>query len=431
MSGLPGRALKYYRKHGFQKSMRMLARKLAGTPPQPAPPPPVDYSEAFGRTLSSRRLGLHPKRAPSLFVFGKTAIIGELNIPQCKKYRVLQKLEILDELGIGSNYSYWNDVPRSLNLMQTASAAIIYRVPANETFWSYLKEATRLGMSIGYDIDDPIFDSELYNRNRNLDFLSLEEKRRLVSDSDGYLKAVRACDFLITSTPGMVDLACRYYKGPIYLWRNAVDKETLHSAGCAVSARPARSENTVTIAYISGSRAHEADFREVESALYAAMKRHRSLRLLVIGHLNIPEALRTFADRIECQQFSSYDQCLTKLARADINIVPLLNDPFNNCKSAIRYLDAASVSVPTIASAVGDFVNVISDETNGLLARDRDEWDAHLDFLVQSKTGREAMGKAACAMVLRGYTTHSVGMDLNPALIATLKPDGCPRREGA
>src|SRR5207248_4199106 len=143
----------------------------------------------------------------------------------------------------------------------TASTAIIYRVQANETFWAYLKEANRLGVSIGYDIDDPIFDRQIYSANKNLDFLDPAEKHQLLSGSDDYLKAIRACDFLITSTPGMVELARRYYKGPIYLWRNAIDHETAHAAACALAVPKNRQENVVTIGYGSGSRAHEADVR--------------------------------------------------------------------------------------------------------------------------------------------------------------------------
>jgi hypothetical protein len=86
----------------------------------------LHYFNQFDQALANPKLDPHPKPAPSLFRFGNVAIIGDLNLPQYKKCRVLQKLEAINTLGVANNYSHWQDIPRSLNLMQMASTAIIY-----------------------------------------------------------------------------------------------------------------------------------------------------------------------------------------------------------------------------------------------------------------------------------------------------------------
>lgn len=130
MADILQRAIRYYHKHGFKRSMWMLRRKLFGTAPAPqqlpmaypAPAPVVvgqtsTYFNQFDQALASPKLDPHSKPAPSLFRFGNVAIIGDLNLPQCKKYRVLQKLEAINTFGVASNYSHWQDIPRSPHLL--------------------------------------------------------------------------------------------------------------------------------------------------------------------------------------------------------------------------------------------------------------------------------------------------------------------------
>ena len=69
------------------------------------------------------------------------------------------------------------------------------------------------------------------------------------------------------------------------------------------------------------------------------------------------------------------------MMQTDINMVPLVADRFNDCKSAIRFLDAALVGVPTIASRVGDFVNVIAQDRTGIFCEGEYEWVERLGSL--------------------------------------------------
>ena len=150
------------------------------------------------------------------------------------------------------------------------------------------------------------------------------------------------------------------------------------------------------------------------------MEKHDNVRLSVIGYLSLPEALGPFAHRIDAQPFDTYERYLSVLAGMDINIIPLLNDRFNECKSAIRYLDASVVAVPTIASAVGDLVNVMSDDGIGLLARDSEEWEYHLDTLINSPDRRGSMAVAARKAALERHTTKAVAEHLDPKLKSIL-----------
>ncbi len=421
------RAWKYYRRNGWQRSMKMLRRKINGS----APVPSRTYINAFDAVASARVAGMPtvpldlPARVnidgdAAIFSKGSVAIIGDLNLPQCKKYRVLQKLESLGAIALEADYSYWADMPRALNIMQCATAVIFYRMKDNNEFRAYLAEAQRLNIPAGYDIDDPIFDKAVYGSNRNLDFLNPEERASLLSETESYRHAMSRCDFVITSTPAMKDLASNSARA-VYIWRNAVDAETRHWADIARKSRLPNAQGTVVLGYASGSRAHEADFRVIEKPLGVIFERFGAARLAVSGYLTLPASLAAYADRITEVPFTHYGGYLANMVQTDINIVPLVADQFNECKSAIRFLDAAVVGVPTVASRVGDFVNVIAADRTGALAQGDDEWIETLSRLIGDVPLRRTMATAAREAAIAGYATEVIARGLDPTLQQRLR----------
>ncbi len=116
-----------------------------------------------------------------------------------------------------------------------------------------------------------------------------------------------------------------------------------------------------------------------------------------------------FSDRVNVQPFASYMQYLESLSQTDISIVPLTIDRFNECKSAIRYIEAALCGVPTIASAVGQFSEIIASGNDGYLADSHEAWVSSLEELVQNTTLRRSMGMAARKKVMESHTVSAQG----------------------
>ena len=59
----------------------------------------------------------------------------------------------------------------------------------------------------------------------------------------------------------------------------------------------------------------------------------------------------------------------TLLHTVDINIAPLVDTLFNRAKSENKWLEAALVEVPTLASNVGAFKTMIQDGKTGFLVQ--------------------------------------------------------------
>lgn len=344
--------------------------------------------------------------SPAVALFGRPSIliVGALDLPQCKKYRVSQKVEYFQSIGWDCYYSHYSDAPRVISYLQISTALIFYRVPSCAQFNEYLEEAGRLGISTFYDIDDPIFNVEVYKENKNLEHIPAHERTHLLSSADDYRGAMKRVDALILSTSYLQELAQTEFGGRTYLWRNLADSATLSIAANlgheAVDIDPGR----VTIGYASGSRAHDEDFKIVASALETILELHDNVDLQVIGYAVMPPALQKFKDRINTRPFAGYLKYFEALNEVDINIVPLVDDRFNACKSAIRYLEASLCKVPTVASSVGQFSEIIVDGQDGNLARNNDQWVAALVRLIENSELRLQMGEAANRKVRAQHT---------------------------
>ena len=353
----------------------------------------------------------------------RVLIIGELSLVQCKKYRILQKIEMLKELGIKCDFSHWLDVPRCLNYLQTCSSVIFYRVPFTKITNSLLNESRRLGLSIGYDIDDPIFDITTYANNINLDYLDQKEKIGILSSSSSYESMLIACDYVITSTPELQGKIKSLADQEVYLWRNMIDSESLNVVNYIneFSYRKKKDDTIFRIGYMSGSRAHEADFKTAIFAIEKILIEFNHVHVYVHGHAQLAvELSMRYPDRIQIKKFSDYYTYLESFESLDLNIIPLVSDDFNNCKSAIRYLEASLFNVPTIVTYIGDFKNIINEDKNGYFVRDNSEWYDKLKFAITSKNEIQKVGASANKYVLDNFVLRNSTETISKDLIETL-----------
>jgi glycosyltransferase involved in cell wall biosynthesis len=370
---------------------------------------------AYARWYSRNGVTEPATAAADLFATKSVVIVGTLDLPQCKKYRIIQKLELLENLGVACNISHVDDVLRVIECLQTATHLLLYRLAMTPAVEAYLQEAERLGVITGYDIDDPVFSRSTYEKNRNLDSLASTERDALLRSSQDYLAVMRRCDFVTVSTEPLAALVQELCGTRAVVWRNVIDEESLALAkDCGSSTAPG--QQSVTLAYMSGSRAHDRDLEVAQNALAKMLQKHAHMRLLLGGYFTVPAALAGFSDRIDQLPFGSYQAYFSGLARADICIIPLLTDPFNECKSAIRYLEASLMGIPSVVTRVGEFQSSITSDSCGLLASTEAEWETAIDTLVSQPQRRGNVGESARKMVLEKHTIAALSLELQPFL---------------
>ena len=164
-------------------------------------------------------------------------------------------------------------------------------------------------------------------------------------------------------------------------------------------------ESAVSIGYFSGTPSHNKDFATIVPALLAILERYPETRLVLVGPLDTDDALQRFADRVDVLSFVPWKEHLTNVSRVTINVAALeIGNPFCESKSAIKYLEAGLMRVPTVASATQAFCDAIEDGVDGFTAATTEEWVAKLSQLIESPELRATMADRARAKVLADYT---------------------------
>lgn len=323
----------------------------------------------------------------------RVAMIGDLNLPQCRKYRVEQLEEIWAAADVGYGYAHYEDIPRCLDLLQSATHLMIYRLGHSALVEMYLYEARRLRLPVIYDIDDPLFSVSAYETYGNKSAMPPDLHRHLVDQSPSYLSVMNQADLLSLSTPGLTALAECHTPRPAFLRRNFADRATLET-GRRIGR--AKAGDGFTLAFASGSLGHEVDFLTIADDLEAFFERRSDARLLLLGRFDrarLPKALRSRARAVPFGEYAGY---LGALASADCAILPLADDAFNACKSGVRVIDAASVGVPSVVGTVGDGGAMVRDGHTGLVVSPGPGgWRAALDRLADDPAGTADMGRAA------------------------------------
>lgn len=355
----------------------------------------------------------------------KIAIIAELSIPQCTKYRVTQKQEMFESLGIHCSVTSWHDEFEAKKQISLSSLVIFYRVPASEGVLSLIDECHRLNVKCLWETDDLIFNEELLRQSKTIQALPDEQvKQGLFDGANYYRTAMLSCDGVIVSTTGLAEVVQSEGVKEIYIIQNALDIQTIEIAGQQkqkTQGSSVKSDNKIRIIYGSGSSTHNVDFLEAAPALAKILRQYPNVIFRIVGYLDLPEYFDDLSNQIERIGFCSYDEYFAYLAESDINIAPLEDFIFNDAKSNIKYIEASITGVASICSPRKEFVAAIEHGKNGLLADTEQEWFNAFDLLINNLELRNKMAQAAYRSVNQYYHPDNIAKKLLP-ILSEFKP---------
>lgn len=343
----------------------------------------------------------------------KVAIIAELSIPQCKKYRVIQKQEMLEELGIPCSATSWTDSNEAKKQISLASVVIFYRVPGFDSVMDLIAECRRLNIQTLWDVDDLIFDEDVLKTSSTINSLEPAEREGVINGAKLYRQAMLACDEGIASTSGLAKAMKEAGLETVYVVENALDDETLAAANSIEGRLKKQEDGLIRIIYGSGTKTHNIDFLEAAPALANILKENPNVRFRIIGYLELPEYFDDVQSQIERIPFCNYTEYLTYLSECDISIAPLENFVFNDAKSNIKYLEASITKVASVCSPRAAFADVIVNGENGFLADSEQQWHEAFATLIQN----DSMAQAAYRTVTETYSPQAIGStQLAPAV---------------
>lgn len=211
------------------------------------------------------------------------------------------------------------------------------------------------------------------------------------------LRAVLEADLVTTTTPELRDYYSAFNPNTVVL-PNYLD-ETLWKPG---TPDPAATDGPLTIGYI-GSSTHKPDLELISPALIKILDRYPNrIRFHAWGVEPPPELIEhrqvnwTPLLIKDYSEFAAYVSAL----KCDIFIAPLVDSFFNQCKSAVKFLEYSIQGIPGVFSDVAPYSRAITHGENGMLASSPDEWEAYLCALIEQLALRQKIGLRARQSIL-------------------------------
>lgn len=215
---------------------------------------------------------------------------------------------------------------------------------------------------------------------------------------------IKKSDTLSVSTKKLAE-RYRYLNKNLIINPNSVDTENWEFR--YKFNRPNKYKDQIRIGF-AGSNTHYDDLKLIVRDLKYVQEHYLNTTLVIFGIQAGPVVSNTdlrllFKDipRVEFEEMVEVRNYPIKLKslHLDIGIAPLVDHQFNQSKSAIKFYEYSMCGVPTIASKVGEYCEVI-DKTRGILAK-KNDWFKSLKLLIENAEYRKVMGKTAQNYVLR------------------------------
>ena len=313
----------------------------------------------------------------------------------------------------GSTMATWG-----WRVIASTAAFVLHRVPLSNGVEWFLNAARERDKLVLFDTDDLVFESRA--GGSMLDLITMPEiDRQVLGERQERLsKTMAMCDAVLVTTEPLAAFA-RELNPRVHVVPNAASKEMVELAdeALAAHAETADSPRHVTIAYFSGTPTHDSDFLQAADAVLWALENDSACLFLTVGNLSLDSRFDRYRERITSIPIQPWQRLPRILAGVDVNLAPLEpGNAFTESKSCLKYIEAALVGVPTIASPRSDFVRAIDPGHNGLLAETPEQWRRAVAQLLNSSELRARLGQAAHDDARERHTT----LALAPRLFETI-----------
>lgn len=286
-----------------------------------------------------------------------------------------------------------------------ADAVIVFRVPATRVLArSLTKIREQLPDTIlAFDIDDALFDVASNGFAGEAAELAMR-----------YRETVLLCGRMLGSTEAIANLAQTQFGLPAAPFRNGVHPSQMELSERA--RRRPRVPGPVRVAMFDGSGTHGPGLSWLSPAIADLLrsKRHRGVHFWAFGTHSCPEPLGELGRRFHRVPFMDWMDLPMWMRQMDLVLAPNMDNPtIADTKSALKWLEAGAVGVPTLAQATRPYREAVTPNVDGALVEQRtlDAWTEAMDRQLSLPAERRRMGKNAVRSVAR-HSSEAVADDL-------------------
>jgi glycosyltransferase involved in cell wall biosynthesis len=309
---------------------------------------------------------------------------------------------------------------------------VICRARYTDRLSSMIERAKTLGRTVIFDVDDLVVDPQY----AHLLMATLDQDTGNEAHLDywfGYMARLSAvlqlCDRVITTNEYLASHIRACTDKNVRIVPNFINREQLqfslqlHAAKRA--SRFARDER-IHLGYFSGSPSHDKDFELVSDALARLLDEDSRLHIRLVGYLNVKGTVARRNERIERVGMCDFVNLQHLIGSTEINLVPLQDNVFTNCKSELKFFEAGIVGTITVASPVFAYRQAMTAGINGFLPGPC-EWESTLrtaiDTLSYGRDSYAEMAEQAFEVSLHRHAWHSQLPVIKNALFDEPKAD--------
>lgn len=305
---------------------------------------------------------------------------------QSKRYRVYNLMEALRKNGVRSEWKYEiSDELKDDDYIEQFDMIVLFRTAYSKEIKHLINKGKAFDIPVVFDIDDLLFDEEVYTSVRAIEDWDINRKLNYLSDIKRYKRTMLESNFVTSST----DYICKFsrqYNKKSYVIPNGINYKQVKIARklSEIKRMPILDKEKIIIGYLSGTSTHQKDFEQTVVSLKKIFNEYPNVYLKIVGHLSVKEYFRGYEDRIIKIDLMNWKKLVPATKTLDINLAPLeIDNPFCHAKSELKYFEAALVGVPTIASATATYSKCIVHGKNGMLSYCSQDWYSNIKALIE------------------------------------------------
>lgn len=285
-----------------------------------------------------------------------------------------------------NSYFFKDEITTLYHYLDDIAAIVIVRVRWSIEIDILVNKAKILGIPVLFDVDDLVFDTQLLpivTNTLNVSFQNEQDYDFWFAYIGRIEQTARQADGFITTNDYLGRQLQNKFNKPYGIIPNFLNLEQLQvSKEYLQKKRIQKSDRSFVIGYFSGTPSHINDFKTVYRELMELLKDFPDMHLKVVGFMEFPNEMNSFiqSGRVSFTPLVDFLELQRLIAEVDINIVPLVDNVFTNCKSELKFFEAAIVETPTFAHPTFTYKKCITDGSNGFLCKPGEWYDKIKDF---------------------------------------------------
>lgn len=293
------------------------------------------------------------------------------------RYRGYNTCETLEYSLLWKGMYFENvDIEKLLDEIDCIDVLICIRVLWDESVDKLISAMHSHNKPVCYDVDDLIYDTKYINEVIPAIDLTPTHYTFWLGTICRYNKVIRQCDSFITTNEYLAKYISNDFDGECYILKNYLNWIQIDVSDNYFSQKKQlESEDAFVLGYFSGSPTHVKDLLVAMPYIERLLCEYNDIELHIVGYMDLPSKYNKWIEnkRIQYIPFQSFVGLQYEQAKVDVNIVPLYNNIFSNCKSELKYFESAVVGTPTCATPSFTYAKAIKDGVNGFLC-ESEEW---------------------------------------------------------